>query len=92
ELEFTLPDGKVVRLHGTDWSETQRFYHHRNQLWQQWSREMSDDSATVLAAQQHQILEADRQDQWLSRSDITGWQLVILLAFASIAVPVERLV
>ncbi|MCS6039094.1 hypothetical protein LNP20_12635 [Klebsiella pneumoniae subsp. pneumoniae] len=25
ELEFVLPDGKVVRLHGTEWSETQRF-------------------------------------------------------------------
>ena len=37
ELEFTLPGEKVVRLHGTEWSETQRFYHHLNTLWQQWS-------------------------------------------------------
>ncbi|MFX7044643.1 hypothetical protein ABTI28_19995, partial [Acinetobacter baumannii] len=42
ELEFTLPGEKVVRLHGTEWSETQRFYHHLNTLWQQWSAEMSD--------------------------------------------------
>ena len=28
ELEFVLPDDKVVRLHGTEWNETQRFYHH----------------------------------------------------------------
>ncbi|MCS5873853.1 hypothetical protein LN650_21165 [Klebsiella pneumoniae subsp. pneumoniae] len=40
ELEFVLPDGKVVRLHGTEWSETQRFYHHLHTLWQQWSTEM----------------------------------------------------
>ncbi|UDJ88001.1 DNA helicase IV [Erwinia amylovora] len=91
ELEFTLPDGKVVRLHGTEWSETQRFYHHLNQLWQQWSREMSDVSATVLAAQQHQIQQAERQDKWLTRSDITGWQQAIHQAFASIPLPVERL-
>ena len=28
ELEFVLPDDKVVRLHGTEWAETQRFHHH----------------------------------------------------------------
>ena len=25
ELEFVLPGEKVVRLHGTEWGETQRF-------------------------------------------------------------------
>ena len=50
ELEFVLPDGKVVRLHGTEWSETQRFYHHLHTLWQQWSTEMSDIAAGVLEA------------------------------------------
>lgn len=48
ELEFTLPDEKVVRLHGTEWSETQRFYHYLNQEWARWSTEMSDVSASVL--------------------------------------------
>jgi hypothetical protein len=41
ELEFVLPDDKVVRLHGTEWAETQRFHHHLNALWQQWSQDMS---------------------------------------------------
>jgi DNA helicase-4 len=50
ELEFVLPDDKVVRLHGTEWSETQRFYHHLHTLWQQWSTEMSDIAAGAEAA------------------------------------------
>ncbi len=47
ELEFVLPDSKVVRLHGTEWSETQRFYHHLQTLWEQWSAEMSDIAALL---------------------------------------------
>ncbi len=38
ELEFVLPADKVVRLHGTEWAETQRFHYHLNTRWQQWSR------------------------------------------------------
>ena len=41
ELEFELPEEKVVRLHGTDWQETQRFYQHLQQSWQAWSEEMA---------------------------------------------------
>ncbi|NQF20841.1 DNA helicase IV, partial [Enterobacter hormaechei] len=52
ELEFVLPADKVVRLHGTEWAETQRFHHHLNMLWQQWSQEMSVIAAQVL----HQVL------------------------------------
>ena len=37
ELEFVLPDEKVVRLHGTEWGETQRFYHHLDAHWRRWS-------------------------------------------------------
>lgn len=40
ELEFVLPDDKVVRLHGTEWNETQRFYHYFEYFWLQWSAEM----------------------------------------------------
>jgi DNA helicase-4 len=50
ELEFVLPDEKVVRLHGTEWAETQRFHHHLNALWQQWSQEMSDVAAGVYSS------------------------------------------
>ncbi|HBH65736.1 DNA helicase IV [Erwinia persicina] len=91
ELEFTLPDEKVVRLHGTEWSETQRFYHYLNQEWARWSTEMSDVSASVLVAQQQQIREAEQQDKWLKRSDIAVWQQAIQKAFDAIPLPVQRL-
>lgn len=91
ELEFTLPDDKVVRLHGTEWSETQRFYHYLNQAWLEWSTEMSDVAAAVLNAQQQQIQQAEQQDKWLKRSDIAAWQQAIHKAFAALPLPVERL-
>ncbi len=91
ELEFTLPDNKVVRLHGTEWSETQRFYHYLNQAWQQWSSEMSEVCAEVLSAQEQQIRQAEQQDKWLKRSDIAAWQQAIHKAFAAVPLPVERL-
>ncbi|MTD26569.1 DNA helicase IV [Erwinia sorbitola] len=91
ELEFTLPDEKVVRLHGTEWSETQRFFHYLSQEWQQWSREMSEVSASVLLEQQLQIQQGERQDKWLKRSDITAWQLAIRKAFDAVPLPADRL-
>jgi hypothetical protein len=45
ELEFVLADNKVVRLHGTEWNETQRFYQHLNERWVAWSTEMSEVAA-----------------------------------------------
>lgn len=48
ELEFVLPDEKVVRLHGTEWGETQRFYHHLDAHWQRWSGEMSEIASGAL--------------------------------------------
>ena len=47
----TPDERRVVRLHGTEWAETQRFHHHLSALWQQWSREMSDVAAGVLQQQ-----------------------------------------
>ncbi|NJD00797.1 DNA helicase IV [Candidatus Erwinia dacicola] len=91
ELEFTLPDDKVVRLHGTEWSETQRFYHYLNQAWQQWSTEMSEVCAEVLSAQEQQIRQAEQQDKWLKRSNIAAGQLAIHKAFAAVPLSVERL-
>jgi len=48
ELEFLLAENQVVRLHGTEWQETQRFYHYLQHAWQQWSAEMSHISTGVL--------------------------------------------
>ena len=47
ELEFVLPDEKVVRLHGTEWGETQRFYHHLDAHWRSKPLAFSNKSARL---------------------------------------------
>ncbi|AKE58476.1 DNA helicase IV [Citrobacter farmeri] len=91
ELEFVLPDEKVVRLHGTEWAETQRFHHHLNTRWQQWSQEMSDVAAGVLQEQLNLIAVRTGQNAWLTREQTTGLQQQILRAFAALPLPVNRL-
>nr|WP_314419770.1 DNA helicase IV [uncultured Erwinia sp.] len=91
ELEFSLPDDKVVRLHGTEWNETQRFYHYLSLAWQQWSQEMSEVAAGVLNQQAEAIRIAEQQDRWLKRSDITCWQQAIRKSFDALPLPVSRL-
>ncbi|MFJ0492213.1 DNA helicase IV [Citrobacter werkmanii] len=91
ELEFVLPDEKVVRLHGTEWAETQRFHHHLNTLWQQWSQEMSEVAAGVLQQQLDAIAARTSENKWLTRSQISGLQQQILRAFAALPLPVKRL-
>ena len=66
ELEFEVLDEQVVRLHGTEWKQTQRFYHFLNEKWQQWSVEMSEVSAQVLTSLTQSILQQTQQDAWLS--------------------------
>lgn len=91
ELEFELPDEKVVRLHGTEWQETQLFYHHLQQSWQQWSAEMSEISADVLKKQVAGIRECEQQDRWFKRSDLMILQQQIQQTFRSLPMPVRRL-
>ncbi|MDR3432301.1 MAG: DNA helicase IV [Rouxiella aceris] len=91
ELEFELPEEKVVRLHGTEWQETQQFYHHLLKLWQSWSQEMSEVSAGVLQQQIASITRIEQQDQWFKRSRLAELQKAIEAAFAAIPVPVVRL-
>lgn len=91
ELEFELPDQKVVRLHGTEWQETQQFYQHLLKIWQSWSLEMSEVSAGVLQQQIEKITHIEQQDQWLKRSRLAEVQKQIQAAFEAIPVPVERL-
>lgn len=73
ELEFVLPDEKVVRLHGTEWAETQRFYHHLNAHWQQWSDEMSQIAATVLQEQLALITQQTGENKWMTRDKTRGF-------------------
>lgn len=91
ELEFELPDEKVVRLHGTEWQETQRFYHYLQQSWQQWSSEMSEVSAEVLQQQVAHIQQIEQQDKWFKRAELSHLQQQIRQSFGALPMPVARL-
>lgn len=91
ELEFVLPDEKVVRLHGTEWGETQRFYQHLHALWQSWSVEMSEVAAGVLNEQHDEILRRTEQEKWFRRSDMQALQQNVRAAFSALPLPQSRL-
>ncbi|MFW7249800.1 DNA helicase IV [Enterobacter sp. BNK-34] len=91
ELEFVLPDDKVVRLHGTEWVETQRFHHHLNALWQQWSQDMSVIAAQVLQQVLDDIAQSNAQHAWLTRQQTAGLQQKIRQALAALPLSVTRL-
>ncbi|MCS6067311.1 hypothetical protein LNO81_09320 [Klebsiella variicola subsp. variicola] len=91
ELEFVLPDSKVVRLHGTEWSETQRFYHHLQTLWEQWSAEMSDIAAGVLKRQLATIERTRAEGKWLTRQQVADVQDNIRQALTGLPMPSSRL-
>ncbi|KEY59059.1 DNA helicase IV [Serratia sp. DD3] len=91
ELEFELPDEKVVRLHGTEWQETQRFYHHLQHSWQQWSVEMSEICASVLQEQVDHIQHIEQQDKWFKLAELGKLQQQIRQAFSALPMPVVRL-
>ncbi|CNK09751.1 DNA helicase IV [Yersinia mollaretii] len=91
EMEFELPNQQVVRLHGTEWQETQRFYHHLLGIWQQWSEEMSWVCAEVLHKQVESIKRIEQQDKWFKHSELGQVQDAIREAFSALPMPVERL-
>ncbi|WP_315709868.1 DNA helicase IV [Brenneria uluponensis] len=91
ELEFEVPDHQVVRLHGTEWQETQRFYRYVLQAWQCWSDDMSQVSAGVLQQQVDAIQTLETRDRWLTRKALVQLQNTIRQAFSSLPIPLERL-
>ena len=91
ELEFVLPEEKVVRLHGTEWQETQRFYHYLAQAWQRWSEEMSEISAQVLATLVATLQHREQQDRWLKRSELAELQQQIADVFSALPLLTARL-
>jgi len=91
ELEFVLPADKVVRLHGTEWAETQRFHHHLNTLWLQWSHDMSVIAAQVLQQVLDDIAQCNAQQKWLTRQQTAGLQQKIRQALTALPLPVARL-
>ncbi|STV75261.1 DNA helicase IV [Klebsiella michiganensis] len=80
-----------MRLHGTEWSETQRFYHHLNTLWQQWSAEMSDIAADVLRQQLAEVARSSAEGKWLTRQQVSDIQRKIRHALSGLPVPTVRL-
>ncbi|SUC19003.1 DNA helicase IV [Proteus mirabilis] len=91
ELEFLLPDNKVVRLHGTDWEETQQFYRYLYQTWQIWSQEMSEITAQVLEKQLSSIQDIIQSDKWIKQNQLAGIQQAIQESFSALPLPLERL-
>lgn len=91
ELEFVLADNKVVRLHGTEWSETQRFWQHLNERWRSWSAEMSEVAAQVLSEQLEAIAGRVASGHWLTRSQLNGVQAQLRQAFDALPLPTARL-
>ncbi|WP_407901392.1 DNA helicase IV [Providencia rustigianii] len=91
ELEFEIINEQVVRLHGTEWKQTQHFYRFLNEKWQQWSAEMSEVSAQVLTTLAQSILQQTQQDSWLSLHDLNIIKEKITQQFASLPLPLARI-
>ncbi|WP_312296314.1 DNA helicase IV [Atlantibacter hermannii] len=91
ELEFVVHNNQVVRLHGTEWSETQRFYQYLLELWTRWSQEMSEIASAVLNDQCQQIAALTQNNKWLKRQDIQGIQQSVRNALSALPLPLSRL-
>ncbi|PHM37521.1 DNA helicase IV [Xenorhabdus innexi] len=91
EMEFELPEGKVVRLHGTEWQQTQRFYHYLLKEWQAWSLDMSSISASVLSDQVSKIDKTRLRDCWMKKDDLSLLQQQIQETFQALPLPLQRL-
>lgn len=91
ELEFLLAENQVVRLHGTEWQETQRFYHYLQHAWQQWSAEMSHISAGVLDELLLHISQLTAEDRWLKRSELAAILIRVNETIKALPLPLARL-
>lgn len=91
ELEFELPEEKVVRLHGTQWQETQRFYHHLMAVWRQWDAGMETITASLLSDRERAIEALLAQGRWLTQEDLAQVLTDIRTTLSSIPLPQERL-
>ncbi len=90
ELEFCLADDKVVRLHGTEWRETQEFYRYLMQSWQSWGNQVSQIAADVLASQAESINEM-LQKGWVKYSMLTQVKEAIHTTLQTLPLPEVRL-
>lgn len=91
ELEFQLVENKVVRLHGTEWQETQQFWQYLSKSWQTWSQQMAAICSEVLIGLQAHILAITDKEGWLSATDMAELHQEIGQKFAALPLPIERL-
>lgn len=90
ELEFLLPEDKVVRLHGTLWQDTQDFYQHLKVVWQAWSVEMAEITLEALQRLEQEIIEYLTKG-WISTEDLNQLQHLIKQSLAALPLPETRL-
>ncbi|MFT8211261.1 MAG: DNA helicase IV [Symbiopectobacterium sp.] len=91
ELEFVLPENQAVRLHGTEWQETQQFYRYLMKMWRQWSDDMSEVCAKELQRQVTDIEQRTNQQGWVSRLMLAELQTEIRATLESLPLPAARL-
>lgn len=91
ELEFVLADNQVVRLHGTQWQQTQHFWQHLQTRWQQWSQQMSGVAADVLQTQLAAMAQLAQKNRWISWRDISTLRQSMHHAFNALPLPLPRL-
>ncbi|MFS1563864.1 MAG: DNA helicase IV [Candidatus Arsenophonus phytopathogenicus] len=91
ELEFELPSNQVVRLHGTEWNETQHFFHYLIDIWEKWSQEMSSICSDVLSEQVQEIEKYLIQDNWFTHAQLTLLQNQINSRLNALPMPLVRL-
>ena len=91
ELEFELADQKVVRLHGTEWLETQRFWQHLMQAWQSWTEQMVTISDQLLQETEAFILQRVQKDGWLTQASLGDLQSHVQDALTALPLPILRL-
>ncbi|MGK2946435.1 MAG: DNA helicase IV [Candidatus Malihini olakiniferum] len=91
ELEFVLPDNQAVRLHGTEWQETQQFYRYLIKMWRHWSDDISEVCATKLQRQIAEIETATIGRGWISHQALAQLQKKIHTTLASLPLPTTRL-
>ncbi|SLM62157.1 MULTISPECIES: DNA helicase IV [Dickeya] len=91
ELEFELPGHQVVRLHGTPWPQTQQFFRHVFNIWQNWSQQMSEVCAAVLQPLAEAVTQQASAECWFDRAALAALQQNIRAGLAALPLLQERL-
>jgi DNA helicase-4 len=91
ELEFELPDNKVIRLHGIEWQQTQQFYQKLLLSWQAWGEQMSLIAADLLSKQVEELSSRLLEKQPIDNTELKTIQEAIQRTFLSLPLLPQRL-